>query len=72
LTHDAFIIKGPRDSFKTGRYQIKTSMELDEAGKPTGKYQTEKYDTFDPETGKFREEPELVGASTDKGKEGLN
>jgi hypothetical protein len=70
--NDAFIIKGPRDSFKTGRYQIKTSMELDEAGKPTGKYQTEKYDTFDPETGKFREEPELVGASTDKGKEGLN
>jgi hypothetical protein len=70
--NDAFVIQGPRDSFKTGRYQIKTSMELDKTGKPTGKYQTEKYDTFDPETRTFRDEPELVGASTEKGKEGLN
>ena len=71
--NDAFVIKGPRDSFKTGRYQIKTSMDLDpETGKPTGKYQTEKYDTFDPETRTFRDEPVLVGASTDKGKKGLN
>ena len=71
--NDAFVIKGPRDSFKTGRYQIKTSMELDKTtGQPTGKYQTEKYDTFDPETRTFRDEPVLVGASTEKGKKGLN
>ena len=71
--NDAFIIQGPRDSFKTGRYQIRTSMDLDpETGKPTGKYQTEKYDTFDPETRTFRDEPVLVGASTEKGKKGLN
>ena len=70
--NDAFVIQGPRDSFKTGRYQIRTSMQLDETGKPTGKYQTEKYDTFDPETRTFRDEPELVGASTEKGKKGLN
>jgi len=70
--NDAFVIKKPRDNFKIGRYKIRTSMNLDETGKPTGKYQTEKYDTFDPETGKFREEPELVGLNTDKGKEGLN
>ena len=41
-------------------------------GKPTGKYQTEKYDTFDPETRTFRDEPVLVGASTEKGKKGFN
>ena len=70
--NDAFVIEGPRDSFKTGRYQIKTSMQLDETGKPTGKYQTEKYDTFDPETRTFRDEPVLVGASTEKGKKGFN
>ena len=71
--NDAFVIKGPRDSFKIGRYKIRTSMDLDpETGKPTGKYQTEKYDTFDPETRTFRDEPELVGASTEKGKKGLN
>ena len=71
--NDAFIIKGPRDSFKIGRYKIRTSMDLDpETGKPTGKYQTEKYDTFDPETRTFRDEPVLVGASTEKGKKGFN
>ena len=70
--NDAFVIKGPRDNFKIGRYNIKTSMDLDESGKPTGKYQTEKYDTFDPETGTFRDEPVLVGASTEKGKKGFN
>jgi hypothetical protein len=70
--NDSFVITGPRDSFKRGRYQIKTSMQLDETGKPTGKYQTEKYDTFDPETRTFRDEPVLVGASTEKGKKGLN
>ena len=71
--NDAFVIKGPRDDFKIGRYNIRTSMEIDpKTGKPTGKYQTEKYDTFDPETGTFRDEPELVGASTEKGKKGLN
>ena len=70
--NDAFVIEGPRDSFKRGRYQIKTSMQLDETGKPTGKYQSEKYDTFDPETRTFRDEPVLVGASTEKGKKGFN
>jgi len=70
--NDAFVIQGPKDSFKTGRYRIRTSMQLDETGKPTGKYQTEKYDTFDPETRTFRDEPVLVGASTEKGKKGLN
>ena len=70
--NDAFVIEGPRNSFKRGRYQIKTSMQLDETGKPTGKYQTEKYDTFNPETRTFRDEPVLVGASTEKGKKGLN
>jgi hypothetical protein len=70
--NDAFVIKGPRDDFKIGRYKIRTSMQLDETGKPTGKYQSEKYDTFDPETRTFRDEPVLVGASTDKGKKGLN
>jgi hypothetical protein len=71
--NDAFVIEGPRNSFKRGRYQIKTSMELDKTtGQPTGKYQTEKYDTFDPETRTFRDEPVLVGASTEKGKKGLN
>lgn len=71
--NDAFVITGPRDSFKTGRYEMKTSMEIDpQTGKPTGKYQTEKYDTFDPETRTFREEPVLVGASTEKGKKGFN
>ena len=29
-------------------------------------------DTFDPETRTFRDEPVLVGASTEKGKKGLN
>ena len=70
--NDAFIIKGPRDDFKIGRYNIRTSMQLDETGKPTGKYQSEKYDTFDPETRTFRDEPVLVGASTEKGKKGFN
>ena len=70
--NDAFVIEGPRDSFKRGRYQITTSMQLDETGKPTGKYQTEKYDTFDPETRTFRDKPVLVGASTEKGKKGFN
>ena len=71
--NDAFVIEGPRNSFKRGRYQIKTSMELDKTtGQPTGKYQTEKYDTFDPETRTFRDEPVLVGASTEKGKKGFN
>ena len=70
--NDAFVIKGPKDNFKTGRYQIKTSMELGDDAKPTGKYQTETYDTFDPETRTFRKEPVLVGASTEKGKKGLN
>jgi len=71
--NDAFVVTGPKESFKQGRYQIKTAMEVDpKTGKPTGKYQTEKYDTFDPETRTFRDEPELVGASTEKGKEGLN
>jgi len=71
--NDAFIIKGPRDDFKIGRYNIRTAMDLDpKTGKPTGKYQTEKYDTFDPETRTFRDEPVLVGASTEKGKKGLN
>jgi len=71
--NDAFVVTGPKESFKQGRYQIKTSMDIDpKTGKPTGKYQTEKYDTFDPETRTFKDEPELVGVDTDKGKEGLN
>jgi hypothetical protein len=71
--NDAFVVTGPKESFKQGRYQIKTAMDIDpKTGKPTGKYQTEKYDTFDPETRTFKDEPELVGVDTDKGKEGLN
>jgi len=71
--NDSFVVKGPRDDFKVSRYRIRTSMDLDpKTGKPTGKYQTEKYDTFDPETRTFRKEPVLVGADTEKGKKGFN
>jgi len=71
--NDSFVIKGPRDDFKVSRYRIRTSMDLNpKTGEPTGKYQTEKYDTFDPETRTFRKEPVLVGADTEKGKKGFN
>ena len=71
--NDSFVIKGPSDDFKVSRYRIRTSMDLDPKTKePTGKYQTEKYDTFDPETRTFRKEPVLVGADTEKGKKGFN
>ena len=72
-TNEAFVITGPRESFKAPRYSFRTSMELDpKTKKPTGKYQTEKLEIFDPETGTFREEGKVVGVTTEKGKEGLN
>lgn len=72
-TNEAFVITGPRESFKAPRYSFRTSMEIDpKTQKPTGKYQTEKLEVFDPETGTFREEGKVVGVTTEKGKEGLN
>ena len=71
--NDSFVITGPRESFKSPRYSFRTNMELDpKTKKPTGKYQTEKLEIFDPETGTFREEGKVVGVTTEKGKEGLN
>lgn len=73
--NDAFVEIGPRSSMKMPRYSFRTSMELDPVTKkPTGKYQTEKLELFDPETRTFRKEGEekLVGVDTEKGKEGLN
>jgi len=71
--NDSFVITGPRESFKAPRYSFRTTMELDpKTKKPTGKYQREKLEIFDPETGTFREEGKVVGVTTEKGKEGLN
>tara|TARA_R100001163_G_scaffold57801_1_gene45849 strand:- start:81 stop:710 length:630 start_codon:yes stop_codon:yes gene_type:complete len=71
--NDAFVITGPRTRIQYPRYSYRTSMEIDPVtGKSTGKYQTEKLELYDAETGTFRDEPVLVGVDTDKGKEGLN